>query len=628
MDDQDSLIESNSANGDSVGGGSCLGTSSNSDSNSNNNNCTGTTTTDDNDFVDHFHHPSERSQLLTAEFNQDGGCLAIGTANGFSVHNLHPQYKLSVERSLNGGIGGIEMLFRCNLIALVGGGFDPHAALHRVLIWDDNIPKEIGELSFRQIVLRVKLRKDTIAVALRDRVYVYHLADLSLRDKIYTADNLYGLLSLSTNIQDMVLACPSVTLGHVRVELYGLRKTMLIEAHESTLRSIQLTASGGKLATASCKGTIIRVFDVPTSQSIYEFRRGVERAQITCLAFSIDDQWLSCSSDKGTTHIFYLQENQDTTFKRKKKILKERGNGRNIKITGTTNGVSSINSNNSSISVASSVGSSFLNASGNRLFSILSSTAGTSQPKSVCQIRGVPHPLACAFIGDAPHLIAVVGWDHDGNGVLLISEFAAHQEARRVAYHVLIKSSSTADETEEEKRRRRARGWIPSGIGSNGAMAAHIGDDDPRMYFGHLRISDEMAEEAHRFKTQTADDDFCEVIVEPRKEPTIEDQPLSSSQEHEQKWQVNNDYSAAQSSSSPNTNKIEEIDFTDNTTNHITDNKRNRNNSDENTSFARKEEALTEIENTLFDEDYAATQDSVTVEPLEDEDDDKDNNGQ
>jgi hypothetical protein len=142
MNDQDSLIESDSANGDSIGGGSCLGTSSNSDSNSNsnNNNCTGTTTTtttDDNDFVDHFHHPSKRSQLLTAEFNQDGGCLAIGTANGFSVHNLHPQYKLSVERSLNGGIGGIEMLFRCNLIALVGGGFDPHAALHRVLIWDD-----------------------------------------------------------------------------------------------------------------------------------------------------------------------------------------------------------------------------------------------------------------------------------------------------------------------------------------------------------------------------------------------------------------------------------------------------------------------------------------------------------
>jgi WD repeat-containing protein 45 len=167
------------------------------------------------------------SSLLTCTFNQDGGCLAIGTTSGFSVHNLHPQYSLSVNRALRGGIGCVEMLFRCNLMALVGGGPTPHSASHRVLIWDDHLPKEIGELTFRQTVLRVKLRKDSIAVALRDRVYVYHLADLSLRDKIYTADNPHGLLALSTQVQDMVLACPSVTTGHVRVELYGMRKTVV-----------------------------------------------------------------------------------------------------------------------------------------------------------------------------------------------------------------------------------------------------------------------------------------------------------------------------------------------------------------------------------------------------------------
>lgn len=167
------------------------------------------------------------SSLLTCAFNQDGGCLAVGTTQGFSVHNLHPQYAVSVSRQLQGGIGIVEMLFRCNLMAIVGGGGAPHSPPHRVLIWDDHIAREIGELSFKQAVLRVRLRKDTIAVALRDRVYVYHLADLSLRDKIYTADNPDGLLCLSTQIQDMVLACPSVTTGHVRVELYGLRKTVV-----------------------------------------------------------------------------------------------------------------------------------------------------------------------------------------------------------------------------------------------------------------------------------------------------------------------------------------------------------------------------------------------------------------
>jgi hypothetical protein len=168
-----------------------------------------------------------QSSLLTCAFNQDGGCLAIGTTAGFSVHNLYPSYAVSVQRDLQGGIGLVEMLFRCNLMALVGGGPSPQAPPHRVLIWDDHAKREIGELSFRQVVLRVRLRKDAIAVALRDRVYVYHLADLTLRDKIYTADNPHGLLCLSTQIQDMVLACPSVTPGHVRVELYGLRKTVV-----------------------------------------------------------------------------------------------------------------------------------------------------------------------------------------------------------------------------------------------------------------------------------------------------------------------------------------------------------------------------------------------------------------
>ena len=176
---------------------------------------------------DLFEEAVLQSSLLTCAFNQDGGCLAIGTNTGFSVHNLHPQYAVSVQRQLQGGIGLVEMLFRCNLMAIVGGGGAPHSPPHRVLIWDDHIPKEIGELSFKQNVLRVRLRKDAIAVALRDRVYVYHLADLSLRDKIYTADNPHGLLCLSTEIQDLVLACPSVTTGHVRVELYGLRKTVV-----------------------------------------------------------------------------------------------------------------------------------------------------------------------------------------------------------------------------------------------------------------------------------------------------------------------------------------------------------------------------------------------------------------
>lgn len=369
-------------------------------------------------------HPPQaaHSSLLTCSFNQNGGCLAIGTTSGFSVHNLHPQYAVSVQRELQGGIGLVEMLFRCNLMALVGGGPSPQAPPHRVLIWDDHLPKEIGELSFRQVVLRIKLRKDAIAVALRDRVYVYHLADLSLRDKIYTADNPHGLLCLSTQEKNMVLACPSVSLGHVRVELYGLRKTQLMAAHEGELRGLALTADGSKLATASVKGTVIRVWDVSTGSCLQEFRRGVERATITCLCWSWDFAWLSCASDKGTCHIF--------------------------KVGGDDN------------DEANNVGPGSSKSLTNRLFSSVIKSVEGDAKKSVCQVRGVPHPLACAFVSEANNMLAVAGFDADGNGVLLLSEFTAGEEPRRVGYHVVCKTA-VEDESEEARRRRRARGWTP-----------------------------------------------------------------------------------------------------------------------------------------------------------------------
>ena len=101
------------------------------------------------------------------------------------------------------------------------------------------------------------------------------------------------------------------------------------------------------------------------------------------------------------------------------------------------------------------------------LSSVRKTVKGDTKKYSVCQIRGVPHPLACAFVVDSPNVLAVAGWDADGNGFLLVNEFAANQEARRIAYHVLVKSSlpdahGLAEETEEERRRRRLRGWKPS----------------------------------------------------------------------------------------------------------------------------------------------------------------------
>jgi WD repeat-containing protein 45 len=102
-------------------------------------------------------------------FNQDHSCLAAGSKDGFRVYSCVP-YKETIKRSIfyffkikiafSGGIGIVEMLFRCNILALVGGGEDPAFQKNKVILWDDNQSTQIGELTFKSDVKAVKLRRE------------------------------------------------------------------------------------------------------------------------------------------------------------------------------------------------------------------------------------------------------------------------------------------------------------------------------------------------------------------------------------------------------------------------------------------------------------------------------------
>ena len=113
-----------------------------------------------------------------------------------------------------------------------------------------------------------------------------------------------------------------------------------LSAHQTEVACLALNRRGTLLATASQKGTLIRVFRTSTtssssSEGVYstsssssednsassspytaplaptlltELRRGLDVATVYCIAFSADDAFLLASSDKGTVHIFALKE--------------------------------------------------------------------------------------------------------------------------------------------------------------------------------------------------------------------------------------------------------------------------------------------------------------------------------
>lgn len=60
------------------------------------------------------------------------------------------------------------------------------------------------------------------------------------------------------------------------------------------------------LATASDKGTIIRVFSIPSARKLYQFRRGSMPSRIYSMSFNTTSTLLCVSSATDTVHVFKL----------------------------------------------------------------------------------------------------------------------------------------------------------------------------------------------------------------------------------------------------------------------------------------------------------------------------------
>ncbi|KAJ3333209.1 autophagy protein [Blyttiomyces sp. JEL0837] len=243
----------------------------------------------------------------------DSSCISVGTRHGYKIYNCDPFGKFFSK--LDGGIGVVEMLFCTSLVALVGAGEQPAFSPRRLQITNTKRMSTICELTFVTAILAVKLNRKRLIVVLEEHIYIYDIATMKLLHTLDTSPNPNALCVLSPSSENCFLAYPPNTSGSsgdlLLFDAISLAGVTIIPAHKSPLSCISFNYDGTMIATASDKGTVIRVFSVPTGAKLFQFRRGTYNTRIYSISFDLSSTLLAVSSHSDTVHIFKLSNDRE-----------------------------------------------------------------------------------------------------------------------------------------------------------------------------------------------------------------------------------------------------------------------------------------------------------------------------
>lgn len=287
------------------------------------------------------------SKVLSLSINEEGSLFSACTESAVTIYNMEPLVaKLHIQSSQIGTVALCKLLHRTNLIAIVAGGSQPKYADNTVLIWDDHLKQFVLEFTFATRVLSLRTRRDRLFVVERSRIHGFTFPNNPA--KLFTIEtgdnNPLGICEVTphtsaTELQ--LLAYPGHRVGSVQLldlsSGYNLPATTSpldsesgvnsttttsstptasvsisptsVSAHQTAIACIALNRSGNLLATASQKGTLIRIFRtmdssvasrgsssansfsgyIPLSpEKVAEFRRGLDTVTLYGIVFSPD----------------------------------------------------------------------------------------------------------------------------------------------------------------------------------------------------------------------------------------------------------------------------------------------------------------------------------------------------
>ena len=253
-------------------------------------------------------------KILSISFNQDNSCFSVGTEDGFMIFETYP-FKNQYKRKMDGGIKQAEMLYRTNLLALIGGGDVPKFNPKKVVIWDDYQNKMASEIKLFSNLKNVKLKRDKIFAISDKCIYVFDLKTFENLEIIETRDNPKGLFGINSDPNKTIIAYmeksdkdnkETINKYYINIKNYDKNSSFPFLVQDDQISYISLNNDGTLLATSNEKGNLIKIHSCINGNLLSQFYRGKDKAEINYICFDNLSNFLAVSSDKGTIHIWSL----------------------------------------------------------------------------------------------------------------------------------------------------------------------------------------------------------------------------------------------------------------------------------------------------------------------------------
>ena len=276
---------------------------------------------------------ADASEVLAVSFNQDQSCLAVATTRGVKIFSLDAGLECVFEHRM-GACRIAEMLFRSSLLVVVGAGETHDMSPRRLKVFNTSTRAVIADLPFPDTIAAVRLDRQKLVVVEARRATVFDLATLAAQREMATAPNERGVVAMTadeTGEFSLVALPADASLGAfgtpgrsaprgaggvqertpARAGSSGAayasdgdaKKTYRknqnqnasrlgvvvvhdclnhhavceIRAHRAPLAAMAFCGDGTRLATASERGTVVRVHSLPAAgeSDRRTFRRGV-----------------------------------------------------------------------------------------------------------------------------------------------------------------------------------------------------------------------------------------------------------------------------------------------------------------------------------------------------------------